>query len=239
MNVIKSLAKSMGYELVKRHQNPSIMFHLIDLTKLNQIDLVLDVGANIGQFASEIMKAGYTGEVHSFEPVKNTFKELDLAASGNSNWHVHNFAMGETQGESEINVSNASNFSSMLNTSDYGKERYKKSAVEYTEIIQINTIDSFLKENITNLKERRILLKTDTQGFDLQVIEGAQESMSSVHCLLCEISLIPIYEGMPNYLDSLKAFESHGFIATGFYPISRNRANLALIEMDCVMIKGT
>jgi FkbM family methyltransferase len=236
MNLLRILAKSLGYELVRRNKKPSMMFHLTDLIELNDIDLVLDVGANNGQFASQILASGFNGEIHSFEPVKNTFEKLQQAATSPL-WHVHNFALGEEQGQSEINVTKSSDFASILSPSEYGKKRFKNIKVDYTETIQINTIDNFLRQNITDLEKRRIFLKTDTQGFDLQVLAGAKTSLDLVHCLLSEISLTPIYEGMPHYLDSLKVFESYGFAATAFYPITRNKTNLALIEMDCIMVK--
>jgi hypothetical protein len=60
--------------------------------------------------------------------------------------------------------------------------------------------------------------------------------MPWIHCLLSEVSFIPIYDGMEHYLDVLKTFESYGFSATGFYPITRDKESLSLIEMDCMMI---
>ncbi|MFT6269112.1 MAG: FkbM family methyltransferase [Alphaproteobacteria bacterium] len=241
MNLFKVLAKSLGYELVNRNKNPSLMFHLIDLIERNEIDLILDVGANVGQFSKSIIDAGYKGEIHSFEPVKETFEKLNTAAAEHKNWHVHNFAMGDEIGQNEINVTQSSDFSSMLEPTQYAKDRYKneKNKIEYVETIEINTIDSFLSSNISNLEKRSIFLKTDTQGFDLKVIAGAVKSLNLVRCLLSEVSLIPLYEGMPHYLESLQTFESHGFITTGLYPITRNKINLAVIEMDCVMIKNT
>lgn len=237
MNIMRVLAKSLGYELVNRNKNPSLMFHLKDLIDINKIDLVLDVGGNTGQFAKSIRGAGYKGEIHSFEPVKNTFELLEQSADGDDSWHVHNFAMASEPGSASINVTKGSVFSSLLEPNEYGTERFKKNTVEYTETIKLSTVDHFLKSEIVDLEKRRIFLKTDTQGFDLEVLKGAQQSLELIHCLLSEISFIPIYTGMPSYLESLEAFGSYGFTTSGFYPITRNKTNLALIEMDCIMVK--
>ncbi len=75
----------------------------------------------------------------------------------------------------------------------------------------------------------------DTQGFDLEVFRGAQTVLPNVSCMLSELSLIPIYEGMPSYTESLAEYEKSGFGVSGFYPITRNK-NLTLNEVDCVLV---
>ena len=81
----------------------------------------------------------------------------------------------------------------------------------------------------------RILLKMDTQGFDLNVFKGASTFIQNIICIQSEISLTPIYSGMPHYLDSLKTYEDAGFVITGLYPISR-KEDMTVIEMDCMML---
>jgi|TARA_B110000971_G_scaffold92635_1_gene95297 FkbM family methyltransferase len=236
MNLYKVLAKSLGYELINRDGSPSLNFHIMDLIQLHEIDLVLDVGGNRGQFAKSLRNDGYSGDIHSFEPVKATFEEIQQASQADKKWTVHNFAMGEQQGQSTVNVTKSSDFASFLKPSDYGKERFKKNKVEYTEEVDINTVDNFLKSDIPNFESKRIFLKTDTQGFDLQVVKGAGKSIPFIHCLLSEISFIPIYDDMPHYIETLEAFESIGFSVSGFYPITRCKKTLSVIEMDCVMV---
>ena len=54
--------------------------------------------------------------------------------------------------------------------------------------------------------------------------------------MLSELSLIPLYEGMPSYLESLACYNGAGFLASGFYPITR-QPNLALNEVDCMLVR--
>jgi FkbM family methyltransferase len=238
MNLYKVLAKRLGYELINRDGNPSLIFHIMDLILLRRIDLVLDVGGNKGQFAQSLRNEGYKEVIHSFEPVKETFKQLQQASQDDPNWFVHNFAMGDELGELTVNVTKASDFASFLQPNEYGKERFKKNEVEYTEIVAIDTVDNFLEKQVPNYNEKRIFLKTDTQGYDLQVVKGASQSMQLIHCLLSEISFIPIYTGMPHFLESLSNYESYGLSVSGFYPITRDKKTLAVIEMDCVMVNN-
>jgi len=96
-------------------------------------------------------------------------------------------------------------------------------------------LDECVSEGVIDCNDR-LLLKMDTQGYDLEVFRGAQSLLPNVSCILSELSLIPIYEGMPSYLDALAEFEGHGFCVSGFYPITRNE-NLTLNEVDCVLVK--
>ena len=177
MNLYKVLAKALGYELINRDGSPSLNFHIMDLIQLHEINLVLDVGGNKGQFAKPLRNEGYRGDIHSFEPVKATFGELQQASQADKKWFVHNFAMGDQQGQAEVNVTKSSDFASFLKPNDYGEKRFKKNKVEYTEVVDINTVDNFLKNDIEDLESKRVFLKTDTQGFDLQVVKGAEKSL--------------------------------------------------------------
>ena len=75
----------------------------------------------------------------------------------------------------------------------------------------------------------------DTQGYDLEVFKGATQSLSRVQAVLSEISLIAVYNDMPNYKQSLSTFEAAGFSVSGLYPITRN-IDLSLNEVDCVLV---
>jgi len=235
MKLHKSIAKALGYELIKRRKHPTSATHLINLIKLNDIDVILDVGANKGQFGLILRNEGYTGEIHSFEPVSSTFEELSQACRNDDKWFPNKTAMGTTSGEETIHITKSSDLSSFLNPNDFGKDKYKKIEVTNTETVIVNTIDNYIPDNIQNYKSRNILLKMDTQGYDLNVFNGAKKTLSSINCILSEISFIPIYSGMPHYLESLKTYEDSGFIVTGLYPISR-RKDSSVIEMDCFML---
>ena len=94
--------------------------------------------------------------------------------------------------------------------------------------------DRFLAEHVPD-RERRIFLKMDTQGFDLEVFAGASQSLGRIRCLLSELSMTPVYDGMPHYLTSLVAFEEKGFVMSGLYPVNRNK-DLSFIEVDCMLV---
>ena len=99
----------------------------------------------------------------------------------------------------------------------------------------VKTVDQVLPELRKRLGIRRPYLKLDTQGFDIEVLEGARQSLPGILALQSEASVIGIYKGMPGYMDTIRYLGDSGFDITGFYPVSRDRS-LRLIEFDCVMI---
>jgi len=237
MKLHRKIAKLFGYELIKTRKHPSTNSHMINLINHYDIDLVIDVGANNGQFGRMLRAEGYQGDIHSFEPVSSTFNELKRSCESDDKWFIHQIALSDEVGQAEVNVTESSDLSSFLEPNEFGKSKYEKIKVLRTETVELNTLENFLKENIPDVAKRKIFLKMDTQGYDLKVFKGAEGVFDNIYCVLSEISLISIYSGMPHYLDALKIYEDAGFIVTGLYPISRKK-DLSVIEMDCMLVNA-
>lgn len=235
MNIKNKIAQFFGYEIFNFKKHASLNSHLLNLIKFYDIDVIIDIGANEGQFAKRMRQNGFKGRILSFEPVQKTFDKLKLAANSDNNWQVHKLALGDKKQTAVINVSASSDLSSMLQPNDFGVSKYPKIESSYQEEIEVDLLDSFVKSN--SISGNNILLKMDTQGYDLNVFRGGVNVLANVRCILSEISLIPIYDGMPSYKDVLTEYENYNFAVSGFYPVSRNKSNLAVIEMDCVLVK--
>lgn len=231
------LARINGYDLLGRDQHPSLESHLDILFRRLGIDVVLDVGANRGQYGAMLRREGYRGAIHSFEPVSAVHEALLQTIGDDPDWKAHRMALGAAPGLLQINVTRQSEFSSFLKPSGFADQAYaRESAIAAREEVQVETLDRFFASHAGDLAGRRILLKMDTQGFDQQVLAGAEHSLGQVAALQSELSLIPIYDGMPDYLESLRNFEAAGFKISGFYPICR-KGDLAIIEMDCIAVR--
>jgi len=69
-----------------------------------QVDLVIDVGANEGQYGSEVRRMGYRGQILSFEPLLKSFKALSRRADGDPQWHAIQSAIGPFPGRADLNI---------------------------------------------------------------------------------------------------------------------------------------
>jgi FkbM family methyltransferase len=206
------------------------------LLRATEVNLVLDVGANVGQFAEGLRLHGYSGRIASFEPVAEPFARLRTAAEGDELWSAYNFALGVEDGTAEINRVPGT-MSSLLPASEFGKKWSDKLQQQTTETIQVRRLDGVLTEVAAGLDPVRAYLKMDTQGFDLQVFEGAQAALHAVVAMQSEMSCVPIYDGMPRLPQQWAVYEDAGFEAVGVYPVSRDHATLRAIELDLVMVR--
>jgi hypothetical protein len=82
---------------------------------------------------------------------------------------------------------------------------------------------------------RNIFLKLDTQGFDAEVFKGLGSRLDDVRVLQSEISLIPIYENMPHWTESIALYESAGFGVAGMFPVNWDAGRV--VEYDCLLTR--
>lgn len=223
-----------GLDVVRVSGQYTLKAHIAKVLDQYGVRAVIDVGANEGAFGALMRSLGFQGRIYSFEPVAEAFDVLQRRASKDGDWQAFNYALGAEDGTAQINVSKFSQFSSIREATSYGNS-WENMRVDHTEDIAIRTIDGLFRSGTLG-EEANYFLKMDTQGYDLEVFKGAQESLKHVSCMLSELSLIPLYEGMPNYIQSLETFNRAGFLVSGLYPITRH-ACLALNEVDCMMVK--
>jgi FkbM family methyltransferase len=234
------VSRSLGYDIVplREMKERDFALHLGELLAQLEIDCVLDVGANVGQYHDFLRnKVLFEGPIISFEPVSRHVALLKARAQQEDpHWHIEPYALGATDGSLDINVMVSDQFSSFLEPDNSRIHEFEGLNVPCrTEAVAVKTIDTMLPELRARLGFKRPYLKLDTQGFDIEVLEGSRQSLGGIPALQSEASVIGIYKGMPGYMDTIRYLGSRGFDITGLYPVSRDRS-LRLIEFDCVMI---
>jgi len=203
------------------------LIHLKRLLDEKKVDCVLDVGANIGQFAQDLRQIGYTGFIVSFEPVKETFVTLTGQFAGDPNWLGFQTALGNEPGELEFNIGKDTKYSSALAFNNAGD-------VDRTEKVPVQRLDELIRENKRLATSSKILLKMDTQGFDLEVFAGASGCIDGIVAIMSEVSVIPLYEGMKSYKESLTIYEDAGFRLTNLSTVNRT-AEGQIVELNCIL----
>ena len=211
--------------------------HLAALLEMYEVDCVLDVGAHVGEFGSALRHAGYSGPIVSFEPVNEYFKRLEAAAAPDPKWWVYRAALGLDTGDRPMNVMDGTG-SSFLSPNLYAKLCWPEWHSAYVEKVPMRRLSEMMEMFFANIGVSRPFLKLDTQGYDLEVFQGAGDRIHDLVGLQCELSLIPLYEGMPTIEDALSVFRAAGFDVTGFFPVAVENATARMLEVDCVMIRS-
>lgn len=234
----KKIAEYFGYEFVRiSHKTfQDVNIHLMQLFNLLDINCVLDVGANMGQYSQALRKAGYQGKIISFEPITECYQFL--VNQKDENWHIMNIALGSSAGAIDLHVTNKNVFSSFLKPNQYSVHRFNESAkTAHIETVEVKKLDDILAQIIPDLDSTNLFLKLDTQGYDLEVLKGAQQSLKYIAGIQSEISCKAIYEGMPSHIESLTYIDELGYELTNIFPLSHDKHDLSLLECDCVFRK--
>ncbi len=173
------------------------------------ITTVLDVGANMGQFARIVRAAGFLGTIHSFEPLPDAYAALASASETDPMWLSHNLAVGQEAGMLELNVAGNSFSSSVLPMSQAHLDAAPASAYVDRIVVKSTTVADLLGE--LAIDPASTLLKIDTQGYEMPVLAGAGQQLASFAAVQVEMSFVALYEGQILF-DPLKTYlEQRGF----------------------------
>lgn len=224
----------LGIEIIKYPTNE--LDRRIKLINNYNINVVLDIGANIGQYGSEMRNLGFKGEIISFEPMKIAFEKLQKNASRDYNWKVFNYSIGERDGEAEINIAKNSVSSSLLDNLPQLTESAPQATFVEKETIKIKKLDSVFDS--LDLSGKNIYLKIDTQGYEEMVLLGAEKSLEFVTGIQIEMSFIPSYKGSITFDKMKTKLNDLGFhllaIENGFYDKKTGKQ----LEIDGVFYKN-
>jgi len=189
----------------------------------------------VGQFALG-MRRLYQGPIISFEPVSHTFATLKGKAPQDKNWFKLNYALGNASGEQYMNVYEMDQLSSMLETTEDTIKRFGEgAAAPAKELIRIRRLDDILNEMPFDIRSRKIMLKMDTQGYELEVFKGALSLRGSIAAIQAEVYQKPVYDKAPPWTEAIKEYTEAGFKFAGLYPVVRD--GLYYQSSDCLMVR--
>jgi FkbM family methyltransferase len=215
--------------------------HLKQLFADYQVDCVLDVGANAGQFRDLLRDGiGYEGPVLSFEPVRGYVEELRKRAASDPAWRIFPWALGSEAATKTITLLSSPGLPSLLAPDLAAMHNLLPRAdttITGTEDVTVRRLDEIFSEATAGLSARRVYLKIDTQGYDMEVIKGAGSILNVVSALQTELSVLPLYRMSVDYQAALSMLSDRGFAISGMFPVTHDRA-LRIIEMDCVMVRN-
>ena len=196
----------------------------------HHIDLVIDAGANLGQFAQLVRNKGYHGRIWSFEPVPSVFTALHSAARNIPNWEVSQFALGNADGMLTINVPSNHSLSSFLKPSEL-LASYDTVGGLITESVEVKRLDKVLHDD----QAKQIFLKADVQGFEKQVLDGSTGILDRVHAIYIELPIAHLYEGGWTFGEAISYLDGIGFTPAQFRSVnSMMNDRASAVEFDCL-----
>jgi FkbM family methyltransferase len=218
MNIIKKIVRNTaGYWLHKLSTLPvgaDLFFDIKERIKYPTLNILFDVGANIGQTRNWFRFHLPNSKIVCFEPVKSTFEQLLKNSENDKNTIVEKLALGESKFEKPIRLYEES--LGTLNSLNEGSMNNSIGAL--TEVISVDTLDQYcLDKGFTKID----LLKMDTEGYDINVLKGAEQMMKNgaISMIYCETGFQFSNTRNTSFFELTQFLENNDYYFFGLYQV--------------------
>jgi len=162
------------------------------------INGVIHVGAHYGEEVPDYIETGVENII-LFEPLSDTFSVLsDRMKNLSANITLNNVALGSVPQTSIMYVSDNEAQSSSILVPNVHLTHHPNVNFPDIEEVNVTTLDSF-GYNSCNY------LHIDVQGYELEVLKGATETLKHIDYVLCEVNREELYEGNA-YVEEIDEF---------------------------------
>ena len=232
---IKAQFRRAGYELRRFDPTASAAARRLGAIRRGRVSLVVDVGANTGQYASDLRMFGYRGRIVSLEPLTEPFTALAARAAGDPAWEVMKLAAGAAPCRMPMRVSANSASSSFLEATPLHVASEPGATPEGQEEVQVVRLDETLRDLAA--PDERLMLKLDLQGFELPAIDGAAGLLTAVHVMELELSLAAMYEQQALLPEAMLRVMDLGFRCVGFDEAHTDPDTGHVLQVDGLFIR--
>jgi len=234
--LVRRTANRLGIDLHRYRPQTTESGRLTRMLATHRVDLVLDVGANVGQFARALRRAGYDGRIVSFEPLAEAHAQLCRASRGDSKWVIApRAAIGDHDGEIELHVAANSVSSSALPMLDSHTQAAPNSSYIGGERVRLATLDGLARDWTADA--RATFVKIDTQGYEDLVLDGAADLLRDCAGLQIETSLVPLYAGQPLYTELVQRLRALGFSVWAIWPGLCDPRSGRMLQVDVTVFR--
>ncbi len=234
--LLKQGFKKIGLDIKRTKGIHSLEYRIINLFDAFEINKVFDVGASKGQYGTWLRRAGYKGQIISFEPVKKAHARLVKRSRKDKNWIVPPpTALGDENVRKKINVSQNLASSSFLDISDIHLKSAQRAKYVSSEIADIRRLDVVAAEYME--PDDHLFLKIDVQGYEYSVLKGAEGLLPEILGMQIELSSVALYKGQVLFDKVMNYILSLGFELYELIPGLRDKKNGRLYQFDGIFFR--
>lgn len=196
------------------------------------IKSVLDIGANIGQFAKKARFIFPEASIYSFEAIPDIYEMLVNNFSSDKKFKSYNIGLGNEKGETTFYVNDFSDSSSFLKMNNTHKENFPiTNHGEKAILVNIDKLDNIISvEEI----EPPYLVKLDVQGFEREVILGGKTIIGNADYVISEVSFVELYEGQILFDTVYEMMKELDFEYIGSFGQLRSYVNNEIMQADAI-----
>jgi len=233
--ITKKIFNKAGFDIVRYPPMNQIIKRRMKLISFYDINLIFDVGANIGQYAKQMRNRGYKGRIVSFEPLSSAYKKLVENSSADPLWNTVNIALGDNERTTEINIAGNSYSSSILDMLPKHLSSAPDSVYVGKKVVIVRRIDSIISDYFHS--SDKLFLKIDTQGYEKNVIDGAENSIDKIAGIQLEMSLVPLYKGETLFLEIINLLKQKGYTLMSLEPGFSDPSTEQLLQVDGIFFR--
>lgn len=227
------MMRALGYQVVSYSHMRNHDLRRAKLIHDLGITVVVDGGANRGQYGSRLREHGYRGRIASFEPLAGPFSELSTLAARDGNWRCFQLALGDSPGNLPVNVAEFDQVSSMLAaTGAMRTESWRPRKQQETAVV---TLASLLPEIL--MPEDRPFLKLDVQGYEYRALRGAGGDLRRFHGIELELATVSLYEEAVLAPRMVNMLDDHGFSLFSMEPSFVDFATGRVLEFESLFLR--
>jgi FkbM family methyltransferase len=233
---IKRFIRYFGFDIRRYNPASSESARLMRILSAHEVNLVLDVGANTGQYCLFLREFGYRGKVVSFEPLLSAYEQLLKRSRKDRHWIIApRTAIGERTGEITLQISGNSQSSSVLNMLDAHICSAPESAYVGEQQVAMHRLDEIARSHVD--AARASYLKIDVQGYESQVLDGASGILPRITGIQIELSLVPLYDRQMLYRAMIDKLDALGYELHAVLPVFSDARSGRLLQMDGIFIR--
>lgn len=195
-------------------------------------DMILDVGANVGQTFKRLRENFPEATVHSFEPIESTYEILkgvvaEIDTSSKSN--VHCLAAGDEPGEVKVYLKDLHSQNSLAD----GVNKAKSEDAPHVVVKVVRLTDFAAQQNIRHID----ILKLDVEGFEIPALRGASALLQDrVSFVVAEVNF-SVTDKRQSYFGDVEQFlKPFGFTPVGIYDVHYRERDGRLDYCDAVFV---
>jgi FkbM family methyltransferase len=195
--------------------------------------IILDIGGGIGATVKLFRKYFPVNRIIVFEPVAESFRTISDKFGDDPNIQICNVAAGNENSKKEINIANRITSSSLLPLAAETESAFydeKSLGLNRNETIEIVRLDDFLTSVAGNIG----IMKLDVQGFEMNVLQSASETLKWTSVVLLEAGNHNVYVGSPGYYEIDDYLREHDFTLYDIIPSVLDNGQLK--EWDVIYI---
>jgi FkbM family methyltransferase len=200
-----------------------------------KIDVVLDVGANNGQYGRQLIRSGFRGQIVSFEPLPTALEKLRMNRWSFASWAVEPFALGADNGTATLNVSANTQSSSLQPMLQAHVTAAPSAKYVSTCEVQVRRLDDIFDQYCQ--PGQRCCMKLDVQGHEHQVLAGAAKCLDRITIVQMELSIEPLYEGAETWQASIESMRQLGYKLMLLTPGFRDHQTGEMMQADGVFVR--